>query len=129
MKLIGIIPFLLTLTVGQFAHAETFTCVFTEPWVTLTYSTSSKILVSSNSSLAPEEKYALKRVSVRESQPGIILWFKANGEQIARLELTRHGTDGMSETIYPYDIKTTIVKYSSGIGGCYTSLLGPKIAQ
>jgi hypothetical protein len=113
---------LLALTLAHPAAAETFTCSFTEPWIKLTYSTATRTVVSEDA--PPARRTVLARnVSLRRDGRNALLWVSARGAVIARLELTGHGTDGMSETLYPYSIKTTLVRFNSGGGGCATSLL------
>ena len=119
---------ILTLATASIVAAETFTCEFTEPWVTLTYSASSgRVMMKEDR--ARSGRIVARHVSLRHAGPGVILLFDARGAQVARLELTGKGTDGMSDKIYPYSITTHLIANSSGSGGCYTTLLKSRIAE
>jgi len=118
------ICFLLFINWTSAVNAETFICEFTEPFVTLTYSTETQVLMSKNAA-TPPDLIERKRVTAREPKPGTILWFNDKGKEIARLALTGRGQDGMSDLAYPYEIKTNLIENSLGVGGCSTTTLKP----
>jgi uncharacterized membrane protein len=116
---------LLALAAPHPAAAEIFTCSFTEPWITLTYSTATRNVI--RESVPSEGKMvAARHISLRRTGERTLSWLNARGAPIARLELTGHGSDGMSETLYPYSIRTTLIR---GDGGCTTSALKARRAK
>ena len=119
---------ILALAAPHPAAAEIFTCSFTEPWITLTFSTSTGNVVR-ESVPSDGKTVAARHVSLRRTRERTLLWLNARGAPIARLELTGHGSDGMSETIYPYSIRTTLTPGNSGDGGCATAALKARQAK
>ncbi|WP_295902102.1 hypothetical protein [uncultured Bdellovibrio sp.] len=109
---------LLTATLLAFtgaAHAESIYCSFTEPFLTVTYnSETNKITVTS-----PDEGSAETTGHVTY-QKGGILKITADGiTQYLEVNLTKEGSDGMSDFVYPFEGAISNQLY----GGCETDTL------
>lgn len=112
------------LCLAPIAQAETFTCQFTEPFFTLTYATQSERLTRKS---ADERPRVTKRVSFSITGPGAFVLKDRKGKELARLELSNKGSDGMGNTVYPYEIKLPDAGgANNGLGGCSSSLLPKK---
>ncbi len=101
------------------ARAEKFDCGFTEPFLTVTYDTATQVLVIKDEVMNTVRTQ--RAISFSVAGPGIFLLRDSKGTEVARLELTHEGSDGMSETVYPYS-----VTYGSWTGGCESSLFRAK---
>lgn len=103
--------------------AEEFKCVFTEPFISFTYNTKTEKLIEEDA--VSERKRVLKNIKFQIKDAGTFLLKDSSDNLIASLSLTNNGSDGMSDTIYPYEAK--FVKpsvFSMPIyGGCTSSLL------
>ncbi len=111
--LIATILAMTSFTVG----AETFTCVFTEPFISFTYSTSSQKLVRKN---YDNKVSTTRNVSFEVSGPNTFL-LKRNNAVVAKLVLDQQGSDGMSDFVFPYS-----VEYEGLIGACESTVLKKK---
>lgn len=115
-----------TLAVGMFsvaAQAEKITCVFTEPFFTSEYDSSTSEL-KYRDSISGAEK-SLKGVQLKALNQDSIALVSAEGKTLQTLFLSMNGSDGMSEVVYPYDVKD-IGQQMIGIsiyGGCYSEKL------
>ena len=111
------------LSVSQVAAAETFTCSFTEPFLSLTYSTKTQKLKRKS---AATGKRVTQGVTFHIKAPGTFV-LNRKGNKVATLELTFKGSDGMGSTVYPYEIKLEdATGANNGRGGCASSLLKAK---
>ncbi|RYZ95204.1 MAG: hypothetical protein EOP11_25260 [Proteobacteria bacterium] len=107
------------------AQAESFTCGFTEPFFTIEYSTTTQKLVLTDNALEKSTNY--RGVEFQIVAPGEFTLRDKRGHELARLKLTMEGSDGMSATIYPYEISTKLLGgANNGEGGCASSLLKTK---
>lgn len=116
---------LVALALSPLAKAETFQCTFTEPFLDVRYSTDTQILVMSD---ALNHKTTTHRnVKFLIVGPADFQLLKS-GKELARLTLNFQGSDGMSETVFPYKIKmSSLSRFANGgVGGCASSLLKAK---
>ena len=104
------------------AKAETFNCVFTEPFFSFTYSTSKETL---SLNVMDEKKSVIKKVSFQIDDKGSYLLKSATGKLLATLILDNNGSDGMSDYVFPFT-----ALYVEGdqplYGGCDSTLLKRK---
>jgi uncharacterized membrane protein len=118
---------LLSLLSPLASQAETFSCNFTEPFITIIYSTNSQKAVVTDHVAKKSKLYT--GVTFQIVAAGEYVLKSKKGQEVARLKLTDQGSDGMSDTIYPYEIQTSYISNSAannGIGGCSSSLLPEK---
>ena len=97
------------------AHAETLTCVYTEPFVNTVYQTGGHKLTLTR---AVEKEVRQFRVSARVRTADIEL---ANRRQALRQTMVRDGkgSDGMSDTVYPWSATLTWKGLTHRLhGGC-----------
>jgi uncharacterized membrane protein len=112
---------LLTSLASVSAHAEKFECGFTEPFYTLKYDTTTRLLslkdeVMSKARIIRGVEFAIEASNEFSLRKG--------DKELARIKLTNEGSDGMSSTIYPFEISTSLLGgANNGIGGCASSLL------
>lgn len=105
------------------AQADTIKCTFTEPFVTTTYKTSDRTLKIQGSDMKTK---VLRNVELRMAS-GAIIQLVRNGKVLQALDLKTNGSDGMSDAIYPIEVKDlTLLEAdrfgfaTAGIGGCET---------
>ena len=114
-----------TLILSGLAHAETFTCSFTEPFVTETYNTVTQQLVIND--ISTTTNTTIKNVTFQITALNTFVLADANGKTLSVLVLNNQGADGMSNNVYPYSVTTnTIGGPNSGIGGCSSERLPVK---
>jgi hypothetical protein len=101
---------LASLSVG----AETFNCVFTEPFISFTYSTANRNLILKDYDFKVK---TIRNVNLEVTGPNAFA-LKKNGVVLAKLSLDYAGSDGMSDFVYPYS-----VEYEGLVGGCESSVL------
>lgn len=108
------------------SQAEVFKCTFTEPFVDLEYNTDTQVLKEFEAVM--QTKRVVKKVSFQIKYAGTFLLKDSKGKILAEMKLENKGSDGMSDAIYPYEIKYNdmLGKANSGIGGC-TSTLKPMV--
>ena len=104
------------------AKAETFKCVFTEPFFSFTYSTSKETL---SINIMGEKKTIMKKVSFQIDAKGSYLLKSANGKLLATLTLDNNGSDGMSDYVFPFTALYNEGEHSH-YGGCDSTLLKRK---
>ncbi len=114
----------IALCVGLFSfagHADIIQCTFTEPFVDSTYS-------MTNSTLTYEvfegQKKIMVGVSFQIKGPGLFELVQ-NGRVIQTLSLNFLGSDGMSDMVYPYEVKdeSNVTGHGSLVGGCTSNYL------
>src|SRR5262245_33749187 len=98
----NIILAVLALT-GAAAQAEVYTCGFTEPFYTITYDTDSKVLTVKNDVEAQVEE--MTDVAVSGDAYSFVKTLSKDGQTLMTITLTGKGSDGMSNTIYPFEAK------------------------
>ena len=108
----------LILVVASAASADVIRCAFTEPFISMTYSmTQSTIDV-----VTPDGNESITGVSFQILGPGQFAFWDAAKAPVLTLSLDYRGSDGMSETIYPYSAVRT---WEGGgqDGGCWSNNL------
>ncbi len=113
MKPLFLVTVLLVLT-GT-ARAESIYCYFTEPFLTVTYnSDTNKVRVES-----PQDGSVELNGSVIYQKGGILKISAEGVTQYLEVDLTKEGSDGMSDFIYPFEGIINGTLY----GGCETDSL------
>lgn len=111
------------LVIAANAHADIIKCSFTEPFITVTYSTNTSELTTSSFAGEGEDVSVEKAVSFQIKGPGKFELVSAKGETRMKLDLNFAGSDGMSDFDYPYHAELTT---SGFIGGCSSNHLHVK---
>ncbi|MGZ3770544.1 MAG: hypothetical protein ACXVCP_00755 [Bdellovibrio sp.] len=101
------------------ANADVIKCVFTEPFVSTEYSMTRSTLTY-HSAMENTDKVE-KNVSFQIKEAGVFQLVSKDGQVLQTLTLNHQGSDGMSETVYPYEAKSEF-----GIGGCTSNQLPAK---
>jgi len=117
------IPFTLAvaaslITAAPMARAETFTCVYTEPFVTTSYDEKAQTLTYDDAG-APEKNRVLKNVSIIVLSPNVFALRNDQKTILQRMDHNNRGSDGMSDKTFPYD--ATLFGYVANFdlrGGC-----------
>lgn len=105
--------------ITQTAMADVITCVFTEPFVTTVYSTpKSKLTYQS----MDKGTVVLNHVSLQFKENKVDL-VTSEGKVIQELKLNHKGSDGMSDKVYPYEVKDYHDLTHKGVGGCSSNFL------
>ncbi len=102
--------------------AEIIKCYYTEPFVTTIYSTNNNTIIFNDPGSAPKHQPLTASLQIVKSNI-FELWTLKN-ELIQRMELNFKGSDGMSDTVYPYD--ATLFNYVENYdlrGGCTSNHL------
>ena len=120
MKKIIITTLLLIASVSQ---SDIIKCTFTEPFINTIYSTSQSTLTYSGYDI----KKVIKNVSFQIKSAGVFELVK-DGQVLQTLTLNHNGSDGMSDTIYPYEVKdnSPFMTANLGYGGCSSNQLKSK---
>lgn len=101
------------------AHADIIECVFTEPFVKTVYSMTQSTLTITDI----DNKEVIKSVSFQIKSPSVFELVSKDGQVLQTLTLNQKGSDGMSDTLYPYDVKDTRFSDSPQYGGCTSNYL------
>ena len=110
------------LLVSTMAHAEVIKCVFTEPFIDTTYDTAKSTLTTNGEGTVNVRK----NISFQIVSAGVFQLVDKDGKVIQTLSLNNNGSDGMSDAIYPYEVKDARLGDSAanlGLGGCSSTLL------
>ncbi len=120
-KTIAPIVGILVLAFNISAQADVITCVFTEPFVNTTYDLAKQTLTVEQY----EGKLVVKDVSFEIKSAGKFHIVSQDGVVLQKLDLNGKGSDGMSDTVFPYEVTdTSMDKFANnGIGGCYSNHL------
>lgn len=113
-----ILPLLATTMLSTSAFADVIKCTFTEPFINTVYSMAQQTLTTSASDVKTQ---ITKNVSFQIKGPGKFELVAKNGEVLQELTLNQNGSDGMSEQVYPYEVKAGLL-----IGGCSSNQLKVK---
>ena len=117
-----ILATVLLITAGKAASAEKFECTFTEPFLSVTYDTSTQILKE-------VEQIERKTRIIRDVQfvvqsAGVFHLISRKGHALLTLNLTGRGGDSMYELVYPYEGFYKNAQWKNGVyGGCSSSVL------
>jgi len=113
------------------SHADIIKCNFTEPFVVSSYSMAQQSLsYYSNSGPNGEQVVnVINNVSFQIKDAGVFELVSKDGKVLQTLTLNNKGSDGMSDNIYPYDVKDNTMNTfaNSGYGGCQSNALKVKI--
>lgn len=118
MTRVGILAVAFAVVAPAAASADVIRCSFTEPFISMTYSmTQSAIEV-----VAPDGNETIANVSFQILGPGQFELRDAANAAIVTLSLDYRGSDGMSDTIFPY---TGVRVWEGGgqDGGCWSNNL------
>lgn len=115
-----ILTFTLFSTILTKSHAETIECIFTEPFVSTIYNFKKQSLTIDSF----DGKKVIKNVRFEIKDAGQFVLVKKN-KILQKLNLNYKGSDGMSDTDYPYEVIDTDMQSTSnmGIGGCFSKHL------
>lgn len=103
------------------AEADVIRCTFTEPFISMTYSmTQSSIEV-----VTPDGNETIASVSFQILGPGQFALWDAAETALVTLSLDYRGSDGMSDTIFPYSALRA-AESGDQHGGCWSNHL-PRI--
>ena len=118
----AIVVFILAAT-PVFVSADTITCTFTEPFVTSSYNTETATLEYTDYQglIAVVENVSFKIVGAGSFE------LVKDGQVIQHLELNYQGSNGMSDHVYPYDVKDNREATHEGWGGCESDSLKAKL--
>jgi hypothetical protein len=100
------------------AEAEIIKCFFTEPFLTTTYSSNANTLTIA--SIDDPQNPTVTPVSLQIMQPNLFELWNDKNEPVQRMELNYKGSDGMSDTVFPYDAMLLANKLR---GGCVSNHL------
>lgn len=117
------------LLLSSISHADIIKCGFTEPFVSSTYSTTQSTLTYFE--YGGHITTVLKNISFQIKGPGVFELVDNKGKVIQTLTLNNQGSDGMSDTVYPYEVKDHDMKNmaNSGVGGCSSNYLKTKLGD
>lgn len=107
---------------ASIAQADVIKCTFTEPFVDSTYSMTQSTLTYKS---FEQKDVVIKNVSFQIKSAGVFELVSKQGKVLQTLTLNHQGSNGMSDTIYPYDVKdeSQVMMANSGFGGCTSNHL------
>jgi hypothetical protein len=110
------------LLLASVSQADIIRCSFTEPFIDTTYSTSKSELTYEGSDL---KKFSIKNVSFQIKSAGVFELVSKQGKVLQTLTLNHQGSNGMSDTIFPFEVKDShpIMTANGGFGGCTSNHL------
>lgn len=118
-----ILTVIVSLLVAAQSEAEFIKCFFTEPFVESFYDLDTSILIYRNLDSSSD---TYKNVAFHIQGPGDFLLKTEEGQVLQELKLNFNGSDGMSDDIYPYDVRDYTKLTRPGFGGCESSRLKRK---
>ncbi|MBC7384867.1 MAG: hypothetical protein H7301_01745 [Cryobacterium sp.] len=129
MKFVPILVFALMLT-SRFipaAKADRIRCSFTEPFLSTEYNMVNQTftVVDSFSQYPKVFKTVVKSVRLEIKDSGVFQLRIASGKIIQKLLLNHQGSDGMSGTVFPYEVTWT--GHQNLVGGCVSDSLPAKV--
>lgn len=112
----------ITLLLASISQADIIKCSFTEPFINTTYSTSKSELSYEGADL---KKFSVKNVSFQIKSAGVFELVSKDGKVLQTLTLNNQGSNGMSDTIYPFEVKdnSSVMTANGGFGGCSSNYL------
>lgn len=107
---------------SSIGRADIIKCTFTEPFIDTSYSMAQATLTSKDSEGSIR---VVKNVSFQIKSAGVFELVSKNGTVLQKLILNNKGSDGMSEKIYPYEVKDSslLMSANKGLGGCVSNYL------
>lgn len=116
------------LLLSSISHADIIKCNFTEPFVTTTYSTTQSTLTYDDASTG---KSVIQNVSFQIKGPGAFELVNSKGQVLQTLTLNNQGSDGMSNNLYPYEVRDNKISRfaNGGVGGCSSNHLKTKFSD
>ncbi len=118
-----IIPVAL-LMVSSVSQADVIKCLFTEPFVASVYDMSNSTLTYS--ALAANTT-VINNVNFKIKSAGVFELVSIEGNVLQTLKLNFKGSDGMSDKVFPFDVKDSQAVTNRGYGGCTSDSL--KVAE
>ena len=114
--------FLLILLSVSIVQADIIKCVFTEPFFNTTYNTDDATLTYDN---YDGEIVVMSKVSFQIKSAAVFELVASDGKVLQTLLLNNAGSDGMSDIIYPFDVKSSSQRNLTYAvyGGCTSSNL------
>ncbi len=100
-KLTMAITFANALACAHPAKADIIKCSYTEPFITTVYSTAENTLTITDA--AAHQTTKLTNISFQILKRNTFELWNAAKIVVQRMELNLKGSDGMSDTLYPYD--------------------------
>lgn len=110
-----------TLMLASISRADIIQCLFTELFIKSIYSTGQSTLTyeeDANGNI--NKKNVIKNVSLQIKSAGQFELVSKEGKVLQTLTLNNKGSDGMSDTIYPYD---ALDNFHNKFGGCESNYL------
>jgi hypothetical protein len=83
------------------AEAEIIKCFYTEPFLTTAYSSNVDTLTIASGDGG--QNPTVVKVSLQIVKPNLFELWNDKDEPVQRMELNFKGSDGMSDSVYPYD--------------------------
>lgn len=96
--------------------AKTYVCHFTEPFLTVKYRVGFQALTVSGPDLKTSLNLNVERVTTTDGS--LVMIIDTQGNSILNMKLTGQGSDGMSDTLYPFEGRYTDKTGQTHIGGC-----------
>lgn len=115
------------LLLSSVSQADIIKCTFTEPFIDTTYSMTQSTLVYEY-----EGKISVvKNVSFQIKSAGVFELRSKEGKVLQTLTLNHKGSSGVTDTVYPYEVKdySPIMTANNGYGGCVSNYLKPVESQ
>lgn len=116
------------LLLSSVSQADVIKCTFTEPFIDTTYSMTQSTLTYKD---MEGKKSVVKNVSFQIKSAGVFELVSKDGKILQTLVLNYKGSNGMSDTIYPYKVKdnSPVMTANGGYGGCVSNYLKSKEPQ
>lgn len=85
------------------ARAETLRCVFTDPFHRTSYDFATRTLTVIGPD--PDLPVVRRRLTLARRAPGQVTLLDGRGLVVQQIALTWRGSDGMSDLVYPYEVR------------------------
>ena len=107
----------------QLAHADMITCFFSEPFFKTIYDTNTRTLTYLSLDTQPNQ--TIHNVSFEFIGTNVFELVSESGNVLQTLTLHYKGNDGMSDALYPFEVKDSkkISDIQDSYGGCISSHL------
>ncbi len=111
------------LFIASISQADIIKCNFTEPFVDSVYSMTQSTLTYTIAGEDVISPVVLKNVSFQIKEAGLFQLVSKEGKVLQTLTLNHKGSNGMSDAVYPYDVKDVTDIAGHGVGGCTSNSL------